>query len=147
MDRFTEPVTKLYCCNKDWTFLHNCKFVFYSNKAVLWLHVQITVIHWFLEASILKDSRDMLLNTCRYHLMLLLAPASTARNLLLRICSVDDILLIWKAWKLTASLLPSTRCHSEIPFVFYWIVCLLTRNNNLHDNKKKPVCCTVLTFT
>jgi len=32
MDRFTEPVTKPYCCNKDWTFLHNCKFVFFFKQ-------------------------------------------------------------------------------------------------------------------
>lgn len=128
MDRFTEPVTKLYCCNKDWTFLYNCKFLFFSNKTILWLRMQITVIRWFLGASILKDSRDMLLNTHTHHLFLLLAPASTARNPLLRICSLEDIQSIRKAWNLTASICPSTGCHSESLSVFYWIVCLLTRN-------------------
>jgi len=30
MDRFTEPVTKPYCCNKDWTFLDKCKFALFQ---------------------------------------------------------------------------------------------------------------------
>ena len=53
-----------------------------------------TLISW---TSILKDFRDMLLNTCQYHLIFLMeehvviAPASIARNLLLKICSPDDI--------------------------------------------------------
>jgi hypothetical protein len=54
------------------------------------------------------------------------------------------VLTLWKACKLTDSVLPGIACHSESPCVFYWIVCSVTRNSNFHDNKK-PLFCTVLT--
>jgi hypothetical protein len=105
MDRFTEPVTKSYCYSKDWTLLHNCNFVLFQTKQFFGFICRLPLCTDFLGQSILKDSRDMLLNTCQYHLMFLveehivIALASLARNLLLKICLPDNVLSIWKALK------------------------------------------------
>jgi hypothetical protein len=79
--------------------------------AVLWLCVQSTSIHQCLGISISKIFVDMFLNTLQYYPAFLLkehkvstVPSSLTGNLLLRICSSFDMLLIgiWNTGKSTS---------------------------------------------
>jgi hypothetical protein len=66
-------------------------------KAILCLHVQMTLIHWFPGKTVLKISMEMILIDLQYQLMFLLnehmvsaLSYSLTRNLLCKVCLAVD---------------------------------------------------------
>lgn len=103
---FTKVVAERYCCNKDWGFYTTLKPVCFQIRLFCSYVMLFTLIHQLPFVSVLKIfyrhafelTKCLLIFLLQKHIVMILA-FSLTRNLLFKIFSMVDAVLIWKKLK------------------------------------------------